>query len=343
MAIKSLKPILANDMESDSKCQLWKDAALKRGYRSSLATPLSDDKGKVIGILNYYSGKVDFFNENLVKLLQAFANHTAVKLDNMRIVEGLEESVRERTEKLEEALQSAETANKTKSEFLANMSHELRTPMNAIIGFSELMAEGITGALNKKQMEYVEDIYESGCHLLSLINGILDLSKIEAGKMTYEPSEFSLGELLLDSLMIINEDALQHHITINTGIDDDLGFISADRQKIKQVVYNLLSNAIKFTPDGGEIGVNAGRDEEKILVEVWDTGIGIACEDQKKLFKPFSQIESTWSKKYQGTGLGLALSKKFVELHGGEIRVESEPGKGSRFSFTLPFDEIHIS
>lgn len=335
-ALRHLTPIAIDDLEKNHSYVLWHDGAQKVGYRSSLATPLMTDEGKVVGVLNYYSHEVGFFTENMVPLLQSFANQAAVKLENVRIVQGLEEKVHERTAAIEAAMKSALLANKAKSEFLANMSHELRTPLNAILGFSRLFLNGTVGSLTETQLDYINDINESGSHLLHLINEILDIAKVESGKMAYDPCDFSLGDLLTGSLMMVREKAMKHNITIETNIADDLGEITADEIKIKQVVYNLFSNAIKFTPDGGAIGIKAARGEEEVMVEVWDTGIGIAAEDMNKLFKPFSQIETVWTKKYQGTGLGLILSKKLIDLHGGKITVESEPGQGSRFSFTLP-------
>lgn len=239
------------------------------------------------------------------------------------------------------AKEVAETANKTKSAFLANMSHELRTPLNAIIGFSELMGEDAVGALNEKQKEYIGYVSQSGKHLLSLINDILDLSKVEAGKMELELSEFNLKELLKNSFVFVKEKAYNHNIRLSDDIKDDTGNIRADERKVRQAVFNLLSNAVKFTPDNGQIGIEAKKiNDKEVQVCVWDTGIGVEKKDASKIFAEFEQIDSEYSRKSAGTGLGMPLSKKFVELHGGKMWFESEgKGRGSRFYFTLPMTQ----
>ncbi len=251
----------------------------------------------------------------------------------------LEAKVEERTRQLAEAVTTAEAANKAKSQFLASMSHELRTPLNAILGFSQILNEQYFGSLNEKQVEYVTDILDSGKHLLSLINDILDLSKIEAGKIELEMSTVNIKELLQNSLVMVKEKALVHGISLNIQTSDgiDTMEIRGDARRLKQVMFNLLSNATKFTPDGGSITVEAKRNGTELVVSVSDTGIGITPEEQKELFKEFYQISSDIQNKSQGTGLGLAITKNIIEKHGGRIWVESEGlNKGSRFIFTLP-------
>ena len=266
-------------------------------------------------------------------------------------------AAKERLEK-----ESAEEANRAKSEFLANMSHELRTPLNHIIGFSELLVDSQFGELNDSQAEFLQDILNSSRHLLSLINDILDLSKVEAGKMELDLSELSVGYLMESSITMVKEKAIRHGLTLETEQNACPEMITADERKLKQILFNLLSNAAKFTPDGGCIKLKARKLEgngrtvpddtdknmsldksedthhyEYIEFSVTDTGIGIKKEHHNKIFDPFEQADSSASRLYQGTGLGLSLTKRLVELHGGEIVVESEgKGKGATFRFTIP-------
>jgi signal transduction histidine kinase len=233
-----------------------------------------------------------------------------------------------------------EEANRHKSEFLANMSHELRTPLNAIIGFSEVLIEKMFGELNDKQLDYLRDIHSSGHHLLALINEVLDLSKIEAGRMELDLTTFDLGQLLESTMMLVRERATRHGLTLTLDVAEGLDDWVADQRKIKQVVINLLSNAVKFTPANGRVTLRARlRDRENgraAEVCVIDTGVGIAPDQQTLVFEEFRQAAGEHLRRSEGTGLGLALAKRFVELHGGTIRVESAPGKGSTFAFLLP-------
>jgi signal transduction histidine kinase len=228
-----------------------------------------------------------------------------------------------------------ETANRHKSEFLANMSHELRTPLNAIIGFSQVLRQRLFGEINDKQDEYLDDILSSGHHLLSLINDVLDLSKVEAGQVELEPAEFSLSEALQRGVVMVRERATRNGVQLSLDLAPDVDVVRADERRVLQIVFNLLSNAVKFTPAGGSVTVATARADGELHVSVADTGPGIAAGDQQRIFEEFQQTELGVGQR-EGTGLGLALSRRLVELHGGRIWVESEPGLGSRFVFTLP-------
>jgi len=245
------------------------------------------------------------------------------------LIGGLERKVAERTRALE-------VASKHKSEFLANMSHELRTPLNAIVGFSQVLRQKLFGEVNAKQEEYLDDILSSADHLLSLINDILDLSKVEAGQVELEVGRFSLREALERGVVMVRERALKSGVELGLSLDPAVDLVEGDERRIRQVVFNLLSNAVKFTPSGGRVDVSTGKQNGEVEIKVKDTGPGIAPEDQARIFEEFQQAQATNGERPEGTGLGLALSRSLVELHGGRIWVESEPGKGSTFTFTLP-------
>jgi signal transduction histidine kinase len=294
------------------------------GYQSLLAVPILQEQ-RIMGALTVYRRVTGTFSQEVVDLLQAFATQSALAIQNARLYREIEDKSRQ-----------IEAANRHKSEFLANMSHELRTPLNAIIGFSEVLQERMFGELNEKQAEYTEDILSSGRHLLSLINEILDLSKVEAGRMELELAKFDLPLAIDNARTFVRERATKHGINLDVKVDERLGDFTGDERKIKQILLNLLSNAVKFTPEGGRIGISARQADGSVEISVSDTGIGISPEDQAKIFEEFRQVGGDYAHKREGTGLGLTLAKKFVELHGGQIWVESEVGKGSTFSFTLP-------
>jgi len=289
-----------------------------------LAVPLMRES-EAFGALLMRRTDVRPFTEKQIQLVKTFAYQAAIGIENVRLFNEIQEKGRQ-----------LEVANKHKSDFLANMSHELRTPLNAIIGFSEALLEKMFGDVNEKQEDYLKDIHSSGGHLLSLINDILDLSKIEAGRMELEPSEFNLPAALRNAMTLVRERAQNHGIALDLKLDSQVGEIYADERKVKQIVVNLLSNAVKFTPDGGRVEVDARPNGNSIQVSVRDTGVGIAEKDQEAVFEEFRQVGGDYATKQEGTGLGLALTRRFVELHGGKISLESEPGKGSTFTFTLP-------
>ncbi len=237
---------------------------------------------------------------------------------------------------LRQAREQLEEVNRLKSEFLANMSHELRTPLNAVIGLSQVLLERIYGPLSDKQEEYLKGINQSGQHLIDLINEILDLSKIEAGKEQLELSEFSIASLLKNSFIMIKEKATRRHIALVQEIGPEVDNYFGDERRIKQIIYNLLSNAVKFTEAGGSVGLSAGRDETALTITVWDTGIGIPESKKHLIFQPFQLVDNSLSRRHEGTGLGLVLTKKLVELHRGNIIFESSEGKGTKFTIVLP-------
>ncbi len=297
---------------------------IESGIRAILAVPMVYE-GHLIGCLGVTRNRPGDFPAETVELLRTFATQSALAIQNARLFREIEDKSRQ-----------LEAASHHKSEFLANMSHELRTPLNAVIGFSEVLLQRMFGELNDKQDEYLKDIYASGQHLLSLINDILDLSKIEAGRMELASAPFHLPSALENAVTLVKERAARHGIALQLDLDPRLGELVGDERKVKQVLLNLLSNAVKFTSEGGRISLKAGRTDGTVEIAVTDTGIGIAPEDQAAVFEEFRQVGSDETRKQEGTGLGLTLAKKFVELHGGRIWVESEPGRGSTFTFTLP-------
>jgi len=254
----------------------------------------------------------------------------------------LEHEVQERTRELATALaqldrksRELEAASHHKSEFLANMSHELRTPLNAISGFSQVLRRGLVGEINEKQAEYLDDVLTASRHLLSLIDDVLDLAKVEAGQIELRIAAFSLFDVLEGGAVVVRERATRGDVRVSVTSDPGITTVIGDERRIRQVIFNLLSNAVKFTPAGGEVKVNAERVDGEIRISVRDTGPGISPEDQERIFQEFQQAEAGKEQR-EGTGLGLALSKRLIELHDGRIWVDSKPGNGSTFTFTLP-------
>jgi signal transduction histidine kinase len=325
-AIVDRETIHVHDMLSEAaEYPLGYELSIRFGHRTILVTPLYRE-GQPFGAILIRRREVRPFSDREIGLLRTFGDQAAIALENVRLFREIEDKSRQ-----------LEVANKHKSEFLANMSHELRTPLNAIIGFSEVLLEKMFGEINAKQQDYLSDIHSSGRHLLALINDILDLSKIEAGRMELEPSDFDVPTALHNAMTLVRERAQRHGIALSLDIDPSVRELRADERKFKQILVNLLSNAVKFTPDGGQVALRARRIDRGLEVSVSDTGIGIAPEDQEKVFEEFRQVGGDYKTKQEGTGLGLALARRFVELHGGVISVQSELGKGATFTFTVPW------
>jgi signal transduction histidine kinase len=312
----------------DSRYPDSREAQTRLGFRTVLAVPMVRE-GASVGIIAVLRKEVQPFSNAEVRLVETFADQAVIAIQNARLFQEIEDKSRQ-----------LEVANHHKSEFLANMSHELRTPLNAIIGFSEVLTERMFGEVNDKQMEYLKDIHSSGQHLLTLINDVLDLSKIEAGRMELDLSCFDLGLLLDNALTLVRERAQRNGLSMSLEVGERLNEWVADARKVKQVVVNLLSNAVKFTPSGGRVRLSARRVENAgkpmAEVSVADTGVGIAPEDQALVFDEFRQAGGDYLRKAEGTGLGLSLAKRFVELHGGTLGVDSRLGEGATFTFTLP-------
>ena len=344
-------PVLSNDMDADPRS--YKMPGLDIVLRTVAVVPLRS-AGLVIGTVSVYNQRDGrAFSDHDLQLLQTLGDQVVVGLDRASV---LEESRRN-----ERALAAKNTelqrATRLKSEFLANMSHELRTPLNAIIGFSDLMLTEGAGEINVQQQEFLEAVLRNGRHLLELINGVLDLAKIEAGRMTLSLAPTDLREAITGAVADTASLRSAKRQDVWLQLDDTPLNVVADGVRVRQVLFNLLSNASKFTGEGGTIILAAlstraplappsdrAGDERKLVTKdvVWvsvaDTGIGIAPKDMPKLFQEFSQVDSSASRQAQGTGLGLALSKKLVEMHGGTIGAESLPGRGSTFWFILPAD-----
>ncbi len=275
--------------------------------------------------------------------IDRLADQLGISLNNLNQyteLKALSEQLKLRGHEISKKNAQLEQANRLKTEFLANMSHELRTPLNAIIGFSEVLKDQLLGELNEEQLDYVKEVFDSANHLLSLINDILDLSKIEAGKMELYLEPVEIPDLLNNALSIVKEKAHSHHIALQLDVSDEVGTLQADGRKLKQIVFNLLSNAVKFTPDGGRVSIETSKVDDMLRVKVTDTGIGIPQDQIGRLFQAFEQLDGSLSRQYEGTGLGLVMVKRLVELHGGEVHVTSTEGQGSCFQFTIPYRKV---
>ncbi len=321
-AARERRPIAVPDLD-----RVYLDPHLKilhdDGWRSLAAVPMLRED-QIVGSLIVRRKRTGDFTAETLDLLETFASQSALALLNARLFRELEEQSVE-----------LELASKHKSEFLASMSHELRTPLNAVLGFSEVLLERMFGDINERQEEYLRDIHGSGQHLLELLNEILDLSKVEAGRMDLEYSTFHLRSLLDGAASMLRERAVLHGIDLRIETDDDMGSVYSDELRFKQVLLNLMTNAVKFTGDGGSVVVRAAREGPEIRITVTDTGIGVPEADRERIFESFQQ-GGRGSSREEGTGLGLTLSRRLVELLGGRMWLESEVGRGSTFGFSLP-------
>ncbi len=310
------------DQADDLHLRVLRDA----GSRSVTAVPMLR-QDRIVGALVVHRRTAGEVDPETCEFLQTFASQSALALANAQLFQRLAQQTAE-----------LEVVSRHKSEFLASMSHELRTPLNAIIGFSEVLLERMFGDLNDRQDEYLRDIHSSGRHLLALLNDILDLSKVEAGQMTLQPTTIALHPLLDGCVGLVSERAIRHGLAIRVRVDEDVQEVLADELRLRQVVLNLLTNAVKFTPDGGSITLAATRSPGSVEVTVTDTGVGIPAGEHERIFDSFQQGGRS-PRPTEGTGLGLTLSRRIVHLHGGELWLTSEVGSGSTFGFTLPVPE----
>ncbi len=356
------QPLLVADVASDERYYHVFDQQSGFQARSIICVPLVC-KGETIGAIEAINKADGPFDEEDVRLLSLMASPAATAIENAQLYKQAQQEIAER-KRAEQALEAErkllaqrvaartadlQTANlelaraaRLKDEFLASMSHELRTPLNAVLGMSEALQEGVFGEVNENQRQSLKSIEESGRHLLELINDILDLSKIEAGKLELELRPVALKSVCESSLRLVRQDAMKKRIRVHSRIDEEIELFVADERRLKQILVNLLSNAVKFTPKGGEIGLDVAGDKENHVVQfvVWDTGIGISEEGMKRLFQPFVQLDSRLSREYAGTGLGLSLVQRLAAMHGGEVSVVSEVGQGSRFTVRLPWRQV---
>jgi len=308
--------------------------------------------GFLVGFLGFDAVRqTKIWAEEDIRLLNIVGESVANTLARQRTDRALQQErtllaqrVAERTAELSAANAELARTARLKDEFLANMSHELRTPLNAILSLSETLQEAVYGSVNDRQQKALRNIEESGRHLLALINDVLDLSKIGAGKVELDIEPVVVDDVCQAALRLIKETAHHKRLSVASLIDSHVAVVNADMRRLKQILVNLLSNAVKFTPEGGQIGLEVQGDaaQETVRFIIWDTGIGIAAENLSRLFKSFVQIDSRLSRQYEGTGLGLTLVARLVEMHGGSVSVESQLGRGSRFTVSLPWQELEV-
>ena len=328
-AVEQLETLNIADATLDPRFKILDQS---RSPRALMVQPLATPQ-RVVGAMTISRQRVDPFTELDMAILRVITNQAAIGIDNGRLYEQLQAHLGE----LETANAQIAEVSRLKSEFLANMSHELRTPLNAILGFSELLRDDLAGKITEKQRkDCLDNIYNSGRHLLSLINDVLDLTKIEAGRMDLVYEEFGVESATREVLNVLRSLAIKKDIEITSSVEPSDALLIADKNKFKQVLYNLLSNAIKFTPPSGKVTVQARAQDQLLKISVQDSGIGIPKDFQHKIFGAFYQVQSASNREYPGTGLGLALTKKLVELHGGSIGFDSADGHGTTFTVELP-------
>jgi signal transduction histidine kinase len=304
--------------------------ALQTGQRTALAVPLIH-AGEAIGVISIRRTEVRPFTERQIELVNAFADQAVIAIENTRLFE----EVQARTRELARTVEDLEIASQHKNQFVANMSHELRTPLAAILGYAELIQEGFYEPQGPKSLDALTRICSNGKHLLGLINTVLDIAKIESGQFTLNMSEYAI-ESVVETVRAATESLAQNKkLALTTSVDKSLPVGLGDEQRLTQVLLNLVGNAIKFT-DAGEVSIAARARDGRFAVSVTDTGPGIPLDQQDRIFEQFHQVDSSNTKAKGGTGLGLAIAKQIVELHGGQIWVESTPGKGSKFQMELP-------
>jgi signal transduction histidine kinase len=337
-AVKERKSVRVADATTDPR---FKALASSNSPRSVLVMPL-ESPNRVVGALTLGRKAVKPFTELEQALVRVIANQAAISIDNAALHASAQRQLQEialQKHELEVANAQIRENSRLKSEFLANMSHELRTPLNSILGFSEILKDNLAGKMTaQQQQDSLENIHSSGRHLLNLVNDVLDLSKIEAGRLELQYEEFQLGQCISEVLTVVRPLAERAGVTVQVEVDNETALLRADKSKFKQILYNLLSNAIKFTPDGGHALVKTRTKPRagQVVIQVKDSGIGIDSEHHDQIFSEFFQVQGSADRRFEGTGLGLALVKRLVGLHGGTIKVDSQLGRGASFTVTLP-------
>jgi signal transduction histidine kinase len=314
--------VRVDDSQADADYLPRADARLGK-VRSMLGVPMMRD-GRLFGVIALARDRVEAFSDKQVELVTVFADQAVIAIENVRLIN----EIRDKSRQLE-------IASQHKSQFLANMSHELRTPLNAILGYTEMMVDGLYGKLGDRAQGVLERVQSNGKHLLGLINDVLDLSKIEAGQLVLAMERYSVADMVATVLSATESLARAKGLALGSSVPPDLPIGTGDARRLAQVLLNLVGNAIKFTEQGG-VEIRAAQVGDRFEIAVVDSGLGIAPADQARIFDEFQQVDSTSTRKKGGTGLGLSISRRIVELHGGRITVDSEVGKGSTFTISIP-------